>query len=285
MNKPLVIYHGDCADGYTAAWAFWRHFKDNVDYVKGVYQGRVPDVLDRDVYLVDFSYKYDVMQTILKFAKSVTLLDHHKSALEDLWPLAIKGLVMDSCTTEKSGAMIAWEYMQHTTNKKEAVPRMVSYVQDRDLWKFELPGSKEVSMFLFSHEYDFVVWDKLMKATKREIDGFIKLGAILEKKHIKDINEMIRVAKRFVDIGEYKQVPILNVPYTMASDAGMIMSVDAPFSATYYDNRDNRCFSLRSNKLNPSAIDVSVIAALYGGGGHVSASGFKVPRDHELAKI
>jgi oligoribonuclease NrnB/cAMP/cGMP phosphodiesterase (DHH superfamily) len=285
MKRPIVIFHKDCADGFGACWSFWRHFGDNAMYYAGSYNAPVPDVVDRDVYLVDFSYKHDQVETMLKFAKSVTLIDHHKSALEDLWPLQAKGLDMKFCSNEKSGAMLAWEFMQTIRQKKETTPRMIAYIQDRDLWRFELPGSKEVSMFLFSHEYDMKVWDKFMKATKREIDGYIKLGAILEKKHIKDVNEMIRVAKRYVDLGEYKYVPLLNVPYLMASDAGTIMSMDAPFSATYYDNRDNRIFSLRSNKDNPSAADVSAIAFAYGGGGHFHAAGFKVPREHELAKV
>jgi oligoribonuclease NrnB/cAMP/cGMP phosphodiesterase (DHH superfamily) len=192
---------------------------------------------------------------------------------------------MDFCSLDKSGAMLAWEFIQTRQKKKETTPRMVAYVQDRDLWKFEMPGSKEVSMFLFSHEYDVKVWDKLMRATKRDIDGFIKLGAILEKKHLKDIRELIAGGLRYIDIGNYKCVPVLNVPYTMASDAGTIMSMNAPFAATYSDNATHRVFSLRSNKLNPSAVDVSKIAFGLGGGGHFHASGFKVKRDHELAKI
>lgn len=28
MNRPLVIYHGNCADGFSAAWCFWRRAPD-----------------------------------------------------------------------------------------------------------------------------------------------------------------------------------------------------------------------------------------------------------------
>jgi oligoribonuclease NrnB/cAMP/cGMP phosphodiesterase (DHH superfamily) len=285
MKRPIVIYHKDCADGFGALWSFWRHFGDGAKYFAGSYQSPVPDIVDRDVYLVDFSYKYDQVYEMLKFAKSVTLIDHHKSALEDLWPLQEKGLNINFSSNEKSGAVLAWDFIQTLRSKKETMPRMLAYIQDRDLWKFEMPGSKEVSMFLFSHEYDVKVWDKLMRATKRDIDGFIKLGAILEKKHLKDIRELIAGGLRYIDIGNYKCVPVLNVPYTMASDAGTIMSMNAPFAATYSDNATHRVFSLRSNKLNPSAVDVSKIAFGLGGGGHFHASGFKVKRDHELAKI
>ena len=67
MNRPLVIYHGNCADGFSAAWCFWRKYGEGADYVAGVYQQSPPDVAGRDVYLVDFSYKRDVL---LEMAKS-----------------------------------------------------------------------------------------------------------------------------------------------------------------------------------------------------------------------
>ena len=43
----------------------------------------------------------------------------------------------------------------------------------------------------------------------------------------------------------------------------------------------SRVFGLRSSD---EGIDVSDVARQYGGGGHAKAAGFKVPRDHDLAK-
>ena len=33
MNKPLVIYHDTCADGFGAAFAAWLVLGDEADYV------------------------------------------------------------------------------------------------------------------------------------------------------------------------------------------------------------------------------------------------------------
>jgi len=41
--RPLVIYHGNCADGFSAAWCFWRKYGTGADYVAGVYQQDPPD--------------------------------------------------------------------------------------------------------------------------------------------------------------------------------------------------------------------------------------------------
>lgn len=38
MWKPdLCIYHGNCDDGFGAAWAIWRRWGYEVAYVPGVY--------------------------------------------------------------------------------------------------------------------------------------------------------------------------------------------------------------------------------------------------------
>lgn len=78
-------------------------------------------------------------------------------------------------------------------------------------------------------------------------------------------------------IGGY-DVPVANLPYTLASDAASKMAADFEdgrfFAATYYDTGTDRVYSLRSC---PHGMDVSQIAASYGGGGHRNAAGFKIP--------
>ena len=83
MNKPLCIYHGNCADGFTAAWAVWKRFGDTFDYHAGVYQQPPPDTAGRDVVLVDFSYKREVMLQLAKRANGVLVLDPKGRALLD----------------------------------------------------------------------------------------------------------------------------------------------------------------------------------------------------------
>lgn len=281
--KPLVIYHGNCADGFSAAWCFWRKFKDDVEYHAGVYQQDPPDVTDRDVYLVDFSYKRPVVEDMLTKAKSVTLIDHHKSAIEDLRPL----FAQDSWTGEpkqlahftdldRSGSTLAWDYLFPGEDR----PLLLGHVEDRDLWRFKLPGTREIQAFVFSHDYTFEMWDTLMSADQVELLKMTAAGAAIERKHHKDIAELVGVCKRRMVIAGH-DVPVASLPYTMGSDAGHLMAKGEKFSACYWDTVDGRVFGLRSEE---GGFDVSEIAKQYGGGGHVRAAGFKVPRDHQLAQ-
>lgn len=84
MTKPLCIYHGNCFDGFTAAWAVWKRFGNNVDFFEGHYGVEPPDVTGRDVIIVDFSYKRPVLMEMAKVARTIFVLDHHKTAAEDL---------------------------------------------------------------------------------------------------------------------------------------------------------------------------------------------------------
>ncbi len=274
--KPLVIYHGNCADGFSAAWCFWRKYGDDCEYMAGVYQQEPPDVTGRDVYLVDFSYKRSVVEKMLAHANSLTLIDHHKTAIDDLRPLKDGDRFGWFCDLNRSGATLAWDFLF----PHEPRPLLLGHVEDRDLWRFKLPGTREIQAFVFSHEYTFEQWDRMMRADQAELLQMTAAGAAIERKHHKDVAELVGVCKRRMRIGGH-DVPVASLPYTLTSDAGHLMAQGEPFAACYWDTENGRVFSLRSTD---EGLDVSEIAKQYGGGGHVRASGFKVSRDHELAR-
>ena len=290
--KPdLCIFHGNCADGFTAAWAIWRRWPD-VKFLAHTYGEGVPDVAGKHVLIVDYSFKRPVLEAMGKDAESITVLDHHKSAEADLAPFAVtwdtleSGIVLAERShfqgthpiqaffdMGRSGAMLAWQYAHGLENR---VPKIVQHVQDRDLWMFHLNGTREISSVIFSYEYDFKTWDNLASALDDDLgwEEIVSEGASLERKFMKDLREMIPQVQRSMVIGGMT-VPVANLPYMYASEAGNIMSEGVPFAAVYYDANDgNRRFSLRSSE---GGMDVSLIASSYGGGGHAKAAGFSMP--------
>ncbi|MFT0167538.1 hypothetical protein ACLKMY_00720 [Paraburkholderia mimosarum] len=274
MNlKPLVIYHGNCADGFSGAWCFWKMFGNEAEYLPGVYQKDPPDVAGRTVYLVDFSYKREIVKAMVASALRVTLIDHHKTAIEDLDGLPGLFTYTD---LNRSGATLAWDFLFPDTDR----PLLLGHIEDRDLWRFRLTGTREIQAFVFSREYTFEQWDRLMSADQAELVQMCAAGAAIERKHRKDVAELVRVCARRMTIAGF-DVPVASLPYTMSSDAGHEMAQGERFAACYWDTVDGRTFSLRAAD---DGIDVSEIAAQFGGGGHAKAAGFKVPRNHELAR-
>lgn len=265
----MCIYHGNCADGFGAAWAVRKAIPE-ADFFPGTYQEPPPDVTDKRVVMVDFSYKRPVLLEMASQAESILILDHHKSAAEDLIDLPEN--VVAVFDMGRSGARMAWDHFFPGTPP----PRLIEHIEDRDLWRFALPGTREIQANVFSHPYDFDVWDSLMAA---DVETLRAEGAAIERKHHKDIAELVKVTKRRMVIGGF-DVPVANLPYTLSSDAGHMMAKGEPFAACYWDVPDGRVYSLRSSD---EGEDVSAVAKRYGGGGHKAAAGFKVPLGHALS--
>jgi len=317
--RPLCIYHGNCADGFGAAWVVWRYYGGLVDLFPGVYQKDPPDVSDRHVIMVDFSYKREVMLEMAEMARTVLVLDHHKTAREDLKPDGGLGIlaverertgqqwqrfcdkdwdpdqrgVFVLFDMDRSGAGIAWDFF----NPDEKRPTLLNHIEDRDLWRFKLKGTREIQATLFSYPYDMELWDRLINDVNMfGTEEMVTEGTAIERKHHKDLDELLRICTRpmrfkIPNIMNTLVVPAANLPYTMVSDAGNMLCrrtldgqptdpaaglspVKHPFAACYYDGKDGRNFSLRSED---EGADVSAIAKLYGGGGHAHAAGFRVP--------
>uniref|UniRef100_A0AB74UII8 Phosphohydrolase n=1 Tax=Caulobacter phage BL57 TaxID=3348355 RepID=A0AB74UII8_9VIRU len=292
----LCLYHGNCADGFTAAWAVRERFGDAVTYLPATYGRPLGDdvILGRHVLLVDFSFKKDELKRLARLAASITVIDHHKSAAEDLASFVATDQIMAMTPVEfadlsqfagalpiralfdmdRSGAGMAWDFFHPTT----ARPKIVDYVEDRDLWRFVQEGSREVSSYIFAHDYTFENWSMLTDEIEVRLPQVIAAGAAIEKKHHKDIGELLRQTQREMVIGGY-HVPVANMPYTLASDAANKMAATPradgtlpAFAACYFDNNaGKRAFSLRAID---GGADVSQVASQYGGGGHAKAAGF-----------
>jgi uncharacterized protein len=283
--RPLCIYHGQCADGFTASWIVNGAFKGDVDFVPGVYGQDPPDVTARDIIMVDFSYKRPVLEAMVDKAYSLLILDHHKTAVEDLAGLpapeeplmytpnhwAATGGVRAQFDMDRSGAQMAWDFFFPSRKR----PWLVDYIGDRDLWRWKMPNSREVSAYISTVEFTFPNWQFLNWEIENIFKDVVRTGGILERKHQMDVADTVKVTQRLMKIGG-GVMPVANVPFGMTSDAGNLMAREAlgRAAALYSDTPRGRIFSLRSTEDGP---DVSAIAKLYGGGGHAHAAGFQRP--------
>lgn len=281
---PLCIYHGNCDDGFAAAWVVRKALGDgNVEFYPGVYQKDPPPHEGRNVIFVDFSYKRPVLDAMAKVANSILILDHHKTAQEDLadiqkppaFPIweeaAWKGklsthLRMNALfDMSRSGAGLAWDYFIRSS----ARPDFIEYVQDRDLWRKALPNGDEFTIALRSYPQDFGVWDSLVS---HGTEALITEGHGIQRYYRLRVEELKRSAYA-ANIGEHRCY-ISNAPYFAASEvAGELAMVGVDFGACYFEAEGGRYqYSLRSR----NDFDVSAIARQFGGGGHKNAAGFSV---------
>lgn len=267
--KNTVIYHSNCFDGFGAAWVCRKALEKEgpVTYIPAKYGDAAPDVHGEYVWIVDFSYPNDVL---LKLAEdnNVTVLDHHKTAQANCEGLPIS----IACTFDmnRSGAMLAWNHFFPT----QTAPLLIQYIQDRDLWKWELPDSREVSATIASYPRIFEVYDELCADLADHNDGRLMViaeGVAILRFERQKVEEMCSEVK-MVDLGD-GLIPAVNVPYNFGSLCGEFLNTvltNCPYAAYYFDRADGeQQWGLRSR-----GFDVSEVAKRFGGGGHKQASGF-----------
>jgi len=169
----------------------------------------------------------------------------------------------------KSGAHLAWRHFHGNAQ----VPWLVLYTEDRDLWLWRLPGSRQVNAALRAYDTTFEMWDKL----DREVNTrhlMMEGAAILMAQQ--RIIERQAAEARAEEIGGHV-VPCANCT-ALVSETLELMSKGHPFAASWrVDSEERKHWSLRSDFPAPGAVDVSLVAAQYGGGGHPGVAGFTEP--------
>lgn len=299
MSKlpTLVLYHDQCGDGFAAAWAVWRALGDDtVEYRPVRYNTPAPtDVAGKNLVIVDFCYDEPTLRALGQAAASLLVLDHHDTMIKDLigkfptpitYELHRRGLQEPGTpyawfSTEKAGALLAWEFF----HGRQDVPWLIRHMDDRDRWQFKIPDTREIHAAVMSYPRSFAEWDRLAAiiedyhdydpdlAQIKAYDWLIVEGKAILRDRDRMLEEFLANTRTLV-IGGYA-VPAVNVPKLFASDAAGTLAKGQPFAVAYYDEPHGRVFSLRRRD---GDVHVGEVAKRYpGGGGHPGAGGFTMP--------
>lgn len=274
MTRPTtVLHHAGCLDGFTAAWVLWRRFAQEREVVfEPASYGADPPwhlVEGRHVYVVDFSYPRQVLEEMAKQAASVFVIDHHKTARDDL--IGLSYVLFDM---ERSGAGLAWDWAFHPKPR----PWLVDYVEDRDLWAQVLPHSREVGIFLGGQAQTFENWDRLNGAGLEAILPAARACGDLVRAYAEELaGQAVEATLTTPAGGKWAGVPVVSAPHRLVSETlhTLLEVTGAPFVAGWSQGADGTfTYSLRSR----AGTDVSVVARGFGGGGHERAAGFKTSK-------
>lgn len=258
----LVIYHANCTDGFGAAYAAWKLLGDRAEYHAAKHGEPPPDVTGKNVVVLDFSYDNATTKRLIKEAKSFLVIDHHKSAVVELHDVTCTRFDMNH-----SGAMLAWKFFHPG---KES-PRLIKFIEDRDLWRWEIPYSKEFSAAFDMVPFDFEEFDKYLDDSA--VDNAQERGSYILA-YSKTV--ISKIAKQAVPRKmDGKDVLVVNSSHWM-SEIGAALSPKCDFAVIWFYDHDT-CQVKVSLRAHHEDSDVSEIAKKYGGGGHRKAAGFNLP--------
>lgn len=263
-QRPLCLYHKNCLDGIAAAWVAWKFYDGEIDLQAIQYGDPIPIYGGRRIYVLDFSFNAEMLMTIDQQCDLV-LLDHHDTAFREfqkLYAYTFRGHV--NVDMEYSGAMLAWRYFFPDVEP----PIEIQIVQDRDLWRFKIPYTREWTMAAFSYPFDVTIFDSLVT---RGVDGVCNEGRVLERKQKHDVDKIAKNVRMMKIDGH--EIPVINANVFFVSDLGHKLSESQLAAVVYTDGIDGRVFSLRSRE---DGMKVNELAERFGGGGHPGAAGFKI---------
>jgi nanoRNase/pAp phosphatase (c-di-AMP/oligoRNAs hydrolase) len=270
MKKIVVVYHKNCLDGFTAAWAAWKKFGNKAEYI-AVDPRQLPNrsFKKREIYILDSSLPPPSLKKLLKDKNEVFVIDHHLSSERD-----VKSAPHHVFDLNHSGAALAWQYFHGT----KPMPKIVLYAEDFDLWKFKLKHTKEIVAALSLFEFNFKTWDRIAKALERSKtkQKFVEDGKII----IAYENKLVeRIAKnaQLVNFQGVKTLAV-NSPILESLLGHYLCKKLPPMAIVWREKNAEKVFSLRSD----GSLDVSKIAKKYRGGGHKASAGFALPRGSKL---
>jgi uncharacterized protein len=281
----FVVFHAKkvdpfrpCMDGLFAALAAREAMPDArmVPACYGAENAPKLALTKRDrVFLLDLTYPAPILESWADSGAEVIVLDHHKSAMDDL--VGLSDRILAKFDMQRSGAVMAWQYFVGG-----AVPMIFQYVQDRDLWTKQLPDCDLISLGLSE-----AVHGKTLEEAFAVIENWEFLLC-----DMRELGETVEVESKAAianAVANHQTRCVLGytVPFYRCrtkrefqaySDIGnALMNVKVrrslfgkPETPPFAVVQTGDGWALRSDS---RGIDVTAIAKMLGGGGHRNASG------------
>jgi len=219
----------------------------------------------RRVYLVDLALTLADMQELAREASELHWYDHHESSVR-----LREALGWGVIRTDQSGSMLTW----HELFPGEAPPTVLAYVEDKDLWRWQLHDSRAINAGL-AERFSSGPLDGLLDA---DLDEMAELGRpVLDRQ------------KRRIDV-LVAQGMAVREPYGLrGAHALVVNSLEhvSELGERIYSSREEGglgydlaiCFALRSDGkwihcLRSTSVDCRIIAEARGGGGHRCAAAY-----------
>jgi uncharacterized protein len=290
QNTNSVIYHNNCPDGFGSAFIIWHYLKlhniqlNNIVFTNRNYlietQQLSPDFLDKynrkNLVICDFSYRPSQLFKLICKCKSILILDHHKTAKFDLINIPDELKIFDM---KLSGVGIVW----NVYFPDKPLPKFLTYIQDRDLWKFEIENTTEFSVYLAEQDFNFELWESYLDESN--LNKVTLIGkSWLEYQNI-IIDNLIAGASYFIQkINNRLQIVLYVNSSIFKSEVGNKLLKKFPYAdfsviLNYNAYRDQTYISLRSTD---DRADVSIIAKQLGGGGHRNSAGLALKGNHGI---
>ncbi len=267
-SNRIIFYHGNCPDGFGGAYAAWKKFGDDAQYIGLKHERPLPvDITGKEVYFIDYCFPKPAMDDILAKAKRLVVLDHHEGIAD-----VVEAMPEHVYDAERSGATIAWSYF----HPEMPVPAFLSLVEKADRYQPLTDDERALVTYSYAQPFGFPEWDALAARIENESER----AAIIERgraytEYFKLLVAQLANTAQLVSFEGY-EVYLAGGQRMFATELGAYLRKrKPPFSLIIRaDEEGGMRVSLRGDA---SVVDLSKIAQKYGGNGHPGSAAFLIP--------
>lgn len=278
-----VIYHKNCNDGLSAACIF-KSLRNDVTFTSFYYADKVEGYKNTTILFLDVSLRKETLDSLIADGNTIYVIDHHEPSKFVTSYLSLKRtdsqphesyVDMDYC-----GAMLTWKKIY----PDKPIPKMLEYVNDRDLWLNKMPYYNEVFQSLSMIDKTIDAWYNVIFHPNQEelVKKYIENGKVIKKKIDQQIEMLAKTAYMKKVTIKGKSYNVLHINSSIhQSDLGNYLAINNPtadfiavYTINYMKKKYTTRFSLRGNgKHNLSDIASNYVFEGREGGGHFNASG------------
>jgi len=272
------FYHSTDLDGHCAGAVVKFKFP-SCEMIGLDYGEEFPwDSIERGetVYMVDFSLQpYEDMEKLNKMCNLIWI-DHHSTALKAIADMGLK--IAGNQNIGLAGCELAW---LHLFNNRP-MPKGVRLLGRYDVWDHVDPrvlpyqyGVRGLPISTQDFEGDVmsVVWNKILGDEDKTTNDILAKGAAIME-YINQNNAAVCKVAAYEFEFEGVRFIAANAALTGSKLFDSVYDPDKHDAFMLYYNKNGKHWrvSMYTNKDN---IDVGAIAKKHGGGGHVTAAGFR----------
>lgn len=296
-RRVTLVSHGpNCLDGLTCAVVASRYFTGRrfepmfasnreIDEVLQRYDPTLPE--NEELWITDISWRESAtdihLESLVSRGLRLFLVDHHRTAIERRAAGHLSVPFTDFVLDETYAASrLLFEYLSASDrcgpgdlDELASVRTLVMLADDVDRWVLALDGSRRLALTVRAMDQQAAFRALLAMGPDAKPGPELRAAATKLDEELAATIAVAEQSRRIIG------VPSRNITLVVAECDGYAGEIadrwNATFERTVYALYDHRSGGISLRRTPDCKVDLSRLAAAFGGGGHPAASGCPLP--------
>ncbi|MFN3604815.1 MAG: DHHA1 domain-containing protein [Leptonema sp. (in: bacteria)] len=268
-----VIFHKQCLDGTASASAVLKKYPEVRLFPISHSYTEIQEILklkEETIFILDFMLSKKDIEILLKNKNQVIHIDHHTSCSKEVEHLKKYENFTSIFDLNHSASYLAWNYLHNF------IPKLIFYIEDRDLWKKQFKETDVLCYYLFSKVLDKP--EQLLNYLETPIEEIYQKGIIVQEYIESNIQQILEKNEPiWLHVGgmfRKHKIPAINSNIYISEIGNELAKRYSGIACIFSISDGTVHLSFRS--IEGTILNAKDMAEHFGGGGHKHASGARI---------